>query len=368
MGRRSSAKLLRVGAVATGIAAALVACTIFNDAVVQLDGGAIDAAVDAPIDLVDAGTDADARTLSDAPETQPPTQYLSMADGVRLCVLAMTCPLLSESIGFSVAVPIDMTNFSLCLEWATGPIPASRIGVPFQQGVLQCMASAPSCAVAQRCSVFEAFSAGDPRCNVGPDASVVTGAFCTEDGGTAVDCTNFVSQHCDTGGYTPGATCNRDNVGGTSCSLGGVDAACPPSVTCASTFVDFCASTSLHYRENCATVGGVCNTSPVGGFITCGPACMAVASSCSGDVAIECDSIEQSAFDCANFGAKCVSMGTNVYCARPSDSCTPFDPAINVCTGSQITVCVGGTQSSFDCASIGKGCLPGSGGQSAHCG
>jgi len=26
----------------------------------------------------------------------------------------------------SIAVPIDMTNFSLCLEWATGPIPASR--------------------------------------------------------------------------------------------------------------------------------------------------------------------------------------------------------------------------------------------------
>jgi hypothetical protein len=78
----------------------------------------------------------------------------------------------------------------------------------------------------------------------------------------------------------------------------------------------------------------------------------------------------QTEFDCFAVGRTCtVSSAGDARCTAPTDTCTPFDADQNQCSsGTKITVCIGGAPSTYDCAGIGKSCVAGGAGQTAHCG
>jgi hypothetical protein len=113
-------------------------------------------------------------------------------------------------------------------------------------------------------------------------------------------------------------------------------------------------------------VGDSCDVTD--GGVQCGEACTTIAITCSGNTAQSCDGVEESPFDCAALGGTCSSKDNAIYCARPGDTCTPLDSDVNVCTGTTLSLCVGGTKSSFDCATISKQCVPGVVPQTPHCG
>jgi hypothetical protein len=347
------------GAIAAFALATAAACTVFNGLAVTSKG---DDAAPPPVDSTADSVVIDAPAEA-APEAGPPPQsYLSLQQGAQLCTLAIACPLLPSTIQLSIGVPIDGNNFSLCMEWANGPIPGTRQGFMLQQAVLQCMAQATSCAAASACAVYENIVTTDPRC-IAADG----GSTCLDDGGTAVNCTTGYAEYCANGGYTPGGVCNKGTDGLTVCSLGGLDAGCPPDISCIGTFEDFCGTDGLHIRYNCATFGDPCVYAEAGA--QCGEACGTVgALVCDGNVVKSCDGIEQSPFDCADMGGTCSSKQNAIYCARPTDGCTPLDSDVNVCSGTTLSLCVGGQKTSFDCSSIAKQCVPGIVPETLHCG
>jgi hypothetical protein len=351
---RASAVLAIAGLSAAG------ACTVWNGVTVTV--GNQDASKESSTSDAqgDAGSDGSA-----------PLAYLSTQAAAQLCALVFACPLLNPSIEISISVPIDPNNFSLCMDWAAGPIPATRIGFSIQQGVLQCLAQATSCSSAGQCVEWETLGANDPRCNVSKDASTESGTYCIDDASTEVDCPALIANHCAIADYTPGQTCNVGTDGVAYCSLGGVDGGCPDNPdfpTCMSTFEDYCANDNLHSRYNCATFGDTCEYDDAGDVL-CGTPCTILGPTCLGPVVESCDGTELSPFDCTAFGGTCKSANNTAYCAQPSDKCTPFDPDINVCNGTSISLCVGGVKSSFDCSTIGgKTCVPGIMPQTPHCG
>jgi hypothetical protein len=353
----------RLGGIAAGVATAALAtaaaCTVFNglavtsslpDALPPVDSSTDVAMVDAPFDApVESGA--------------PPQSYLTTQQGAQLCALATSCQLLPSTIQLSVGVPIDGNNFSLCMEWATGPIPGTRQGFTLQQAVLQCMAQATSCVTASACAVFENIAPTDPRCASPGDG----GGYCLDDGSTTINCSTGYAEHCANGGYSPGTSCNLGSDGLTACSLGPHEAGCPADISCIGTFEDYCGQDGLHIRYNCATFGDPCVYAEAGA--QCGEACPTVGSLvCAGNVVKSCDGIEVSPFNCADMGGTCSSKQNAIYCARPGDTCTPLDPDINVCSGTTLSLCVGGQKTTIDCASISKQCLPGLVPQTPHCG
>jgi hypothetical protein len=347
-------------AIAAGALGSAAACTVFNGLT--------------PTTRTDASPPADAMPPGDAvpdiaaeahPDAGPvPLNYLTVAQGAALCSLATSCPLLSSTIQISVGVPIDANNYSLCMEWAAGPIPGTRQGFTIQQAVLQCMAAATSCTAAAACAVYENIPPGDPRCKapMNPDG----GNLCL-DNATSVNCSTGYAEHCGAGGYTPGASCNLGSDGLTACSLSSLEAGCVGNLSCIGTFEDFCGLDGLHIRYNCETFGDPCVYGEAGA--QCGEACFTTgALICDGDVVKSCDGTEQSPFVCSDMGGTCASKQNAIYCARPGDSCTPLDSDVNVCTGTSLALCIGGAKTSFDCASISKQCLPGVIPQTPHCG
>jgi hypothetical protein len=282
-------------------------------------------------------------------------------EGAQLCALAQSCQDLSLTIQLSVGVPIDANNFSLCMEWASGPIPSTRQGFTIQDTVLQCMAQATSCDAAATCAVFETIEPSDPRC--AGDA----GNQCLGDGSVGVNCTTGYVEYCQNGQYTPGGACYVGTDGLTACAQGPLDASCPGTLSCIGNFEDFCGTDNLHIRYNCQTFGDPCVYADAGA--QCGEACSVVGSLvCDGNVAKSCDGTEESPFDCTDLGGTCSSKSNAIYCARPTDSCTPLDSDVNVCSGTMISLCVGGTKTSFDCSTIGKQCVQGVVPQTPHCG
>lgn len=347
----------RLGGIAAALAlAAAAACTVFNGLAVTSPGDDAAPPADSSVDsfVVDASADA-------APEAgTPPVSYLPFSQAAQLCTLATTCQLLPSTIQLSIGVPIDGNNFSLCMEWATGPIPATRQGFMIQQAVLQCMSQASSCAAAGACAVYETIATTDPRCVNG-------GSACIDDGGEAVNCGTGYVEYCANGENTPGGICNKGSDGMTVCSIGSAEAGCPAEISCIGTFEDYCGRDMLHIRYNCATFGDPCVYAEAGA--QCGEACGTVgALVCDGNVVKSCDGTEQSPFDCADIGGTCSSKQNAIYCARPADACTPLDPDVNVCSGSSLSLCVGGQKTTFDCSSISKQCLPGIMPQTPHCG
>jgi hypothetical protein len=88
--------------------------------------------------------------------------------------------------------------------------------------------------------------------------------------------------------------------------------------------------------------------------------CKPGAMRCVGDQLRTCAIDAEVIVSCSVFNERCVvdgPAGGPARCAN-QDSCNPRSPAMNVCSGSKISVCVGEREASFDCASIGLGCLP----------
>ena len=81
-----------------------------------------------------------------------------------------------------------------------------------------------------------------------------------------------------------------------------------------------------------------------------------------------CDGFDRGEFDCATLGGTCSKTAGTARCARPGDACGPDDQAINVCTGTKLSLCVGGKTVTYDCAKDGLGCIAGTTAQSGRCG
>jgi hypothetical protein len=329
------------------------ACTAWNDAVVVTvlggEGGA-----DGGGDVVGA----------DAPSCQNATRYLSLQDAARLCALVFQCPQLPQSILYSTQVPIDQSNFSLCMTWATGAVDPMRVGFPLQQTQLQCAASAQSCLAAGACFVFEELDPTDPRCT-----GVGDGGACLEDGSAALNCSALQVQHCDLGQYTPGERC-LSAVGGYYCAL---TTPCPASPQCLpGGFLEGCLTgANIHGRVNCETLGSMCNPTPDdAGTLGCGNRCTNFGATCGDGGVVVCDTYEASYFDCAAVCGTCASAMGAIYCSHPTDKCTPLDMNTNLCApdGKTLSLCIAGQPTTFDCSTIGKSCVPGTAPQTPHCG
>jgi hypothetical protein len=361
---RASAALL-VG-VAVAIAAAAGSCTTFDNVTLPAD----DAGFDATNDTGLPPPPADAGEAGEAEAGPPPPGYLSVPDAARVCSTVFKCPQLASSILQSSAVPVDPVNYALCVEWLAGPVPADRVGFAVQAQTFSCIAQATTCAQAGSCLSLENLDPGDPRC---ADAGADAAERCADDGGTVMRCADGYVLHCGSAYYGPGSQCMQGDDGTHWCSTG---KNCNVQISCIGTLLDYCgAGSNLHESVNCAFDGYTCDTASNddSGLPGCNTGnlykpCSNAGTSCAGDVVDVCDGYTISEFDCASMGARCSATNGPALCVRPGDACTPFDADENVCTGTSISLCVGGQKQKLDCASLGLSCVPGAGAASAHCG
>lgn len=321
----------------------------------------------------DASTDAvmDMRVGETGETSTGPAGYLSVLDAARLCSLVFQCPYLATSIIDSLAIPADPTDYSLCMHWLAGPIPPNRVGLTLQAQALTCMASATTCTGAGSCLWDENLAPNDPRCaDSGPADG---GDYCGDDGGTVYRCSSGYLLHCDSAFYSAGSRCLTGADGTHWCAL---DTNCTVQDSCLGTLNDFCGLPSnLHFGQNCAYDGYTCglasnDDSGLAGCFTGGmnEPCGSPGTSCSGTTLLVCDGFAKSPFDCAALGGTCSTQGGAAVCVHSGDTCTPFDNGLDQCSGSSISLCIGGHGLTFDCASVGKTCVPASGSTSGHCG
>lgn len=302
------------------------------------------------------------------PEGGPPpvVGFLSLSDAAKVCSQIFKCPQLAQSVLRAIAVPLDRLNFSLCMDWVAGPVPQTRVGRTSQAETLACVAAAPTCGEAAKCLSQEIMAADDPRCVGQP---VDAGDRCSPDGLAVIRCQYLDVLNCQTARYGPGSKCLKGTDGRYWC---GVDRNCPPLDTCQGSLLDYCGTSGVHASINCASAGYTCGMDPDSGYNDCLTgdrlrACTAEGATCNGDVVAVCDAFNISEFDCASMGAKCAKNGSSARCARDTDQCSPLDGNLNTCTDSTLSLCVGGKPVAFDCASIGKNCVPGKGSQSGRC-
>lgn len=299
--------------------------------------------------------------------------FLSLDDAARVCSLAFECPELARSITLSSGVPVDNLNYSLCMNWIGGPIPTTRVGFVLQSQMLACVAKSTTCTEAGGCLLQELIGPGDPRCapiDAGPDGSIYPPIQCTDNGTSVLRCTGGVPDvlHCSTAYFGPGSSCLQDTEGQFWCATG---TTCSGGDSCVGSLLSYCGG-DLRFGINCAAIGNSCGTDPVEQLLNCLTEGQVRTCdnggglTCAGDV-LEVCSGSISLYDCANLGGTCVTT-PGTFCARPDDVCTPFDLDINVCTGSSISLCMGGRRVSFDCGAIGLGCVSADGSTPAQCG
>ena len=176
-------------ALSVGVAA-IAACTVFDGLDNKVIGG------DAGDASSDTGFDAGGNLQAG---------YLSLADGVAFCSNAFACPLLAESVEFSIDVPVDSNHFSSCIDWVSGPLPANRVGHDDTAKYLACSAKATTCLQATGCQWYEVLGTTDARC-----AGDAGAAACAEDGGAIYFCgSNPGVEHCTNGYYPTGYACTK---------------------------------------------------------------------------------------------------------------------------------------------------------------
>jgi hypothetical protein len=351
--------VLVVGAASALAIAAAASCTTFDGLTVPAaDAAAGDGAFDAP-----------------APEA-PPSEasvaqgYLPLAEAARVCSLVFQCPLLASSILTSVAVPVDTLNYSLCMHWLAGGIPSDRVGFAVQAQTFTCMAQGSTCAQAGACLSIENLGPGDPRC---ADAGADAAERCADDGGTVLRCADGYVLHCGASYYAPGSQCLVGADGTHWCAL---STNCTVQPSCIGPLLDYCGQgNNLNESVNCAVDGYTCDvaSNDDSGLPNCNTGslmalCSTAGTSCAGTVVDVCDGYQISEFHCAALGGTCSTHSGSSLCVRSDDQCTPFDPGVNTCSGSALSLCVGGRKQQVDCASLGMTCVPGSGATSSHCG
>jgi hypothetical protein len=351
---------------ALGLAGVFAACTTF-------DG--LSAREDQPPPPNDSGAPPDGLVGPDAPQKLP--TFLSVDDAVRVCALAMKCQALPKSVQASLALPLDTLNFSLCVDWLAGPLPPTRIGVATQATELACVAKGQTCGDAVACLSQEFLADGDPRCTSFADASFDAASggyeYC-DDSGAVVRCDpQFLHDvlHCSSGYYAPASKCTV-GVDGTKTCSSGTDC---PSTRCTGNLLEFCGYNGTHEGDNCAIEGFTCgqDVTDDSGIPTCltsdrVKACTAQGTECDGTTARVCDGFTFSEFDCAALDGTCTKAAGTARCKRTSDSCAPEDATVNQCSGTTLSLCVGGKPASFDCAKVGLQCVPGNASTSGHCG
>lgn len=323
--------------------------------------------------LVAAGPDASTAADAAQPDAQtdgpsPPPGYLGAAEAARVCSTIFRCSLLASSIVSSISVPIDPTNFASCMDWLSGPLPSDRVGVAIQAGMFHCVAKAATCQAAGECLPIEDVAPGDPRC---ADAGADAAERCADDGGTVLRCAGQYALHCGSAYYAPGSRCLQGVDKSHWC---GLNTNCVTATQCVGSLLDYCGSPSnLHEGINCAAAGLTCGIDKEAGAPDCLTSttveqCPAVGTDCAAEAVTVCDGYQLSKFDCGALGGTCSKKGGPPHCVRTSDTCSPYDGTMNTCTGTKISLCVGGAPASFDCASIGQACKPGAGALSGHCG
>jgi hypothetical protein len=308
--------------------------------------------------------------LTVPPAKIPYPGYLSVEDGVRACHLVHDCPLLSAAIARSIGVPASSTQFSACLSWLAGPLPATRFGLGAQAAMLACIAQANACKDAFECVYVEPLRDDDPRCNG------VVGDQCLT-GGILLDCTTEIAQKCRTPSYGPGSECELGPFGAGRCALSicEQDSSPPPRCT-SSVYVRCDPATNLRVAQDCNTVGLTCPEGAEGADAQCATAdgvfpCDEPGQTlCApdGTRARVCDGALASEFDCTAMDGSCHEEKSGARCVRPTDTCSPDTVGIDVCQGSTISLCVGGQALTFDCADVGLSCIPPSGQEHGHCG
>lgn len=308
--------------------------------------------------------------LSVPPEATALPGYLSIEQGARACSLVFRCPRLAEAIARSIGVPANATRYSTCLGWLAGPLPPSRFGLSAQASLLGCVSEAGGCAEALACAFVEPLGEGDTRCEG------VAGDVCAPSG-MLVDCASRYAERCPAPHWGAGSECRLGLGSEGRCALSGClpDTSAPPRCT-SGVYVRCDPATNLKVAKDCNTVGLTCPEGAEGADAQCAtedgvfPCDEPGATSCSPDEGRvrACDGSLASEFDCEATGAHCVEEDGGARCARPGEACSPLDPGVDVCAGSSISVCVGGSRVTVDCATLGLSCVPPDGASSGHCG
>jgi hypothetical protein len=351
--------------------AIVAACTVFDGLEAQQPGS--DASTTdsppppPPVDNYVPGQD-----VVVPPDSAPPAvAYLSRTDAAKVCSLVQSCSLLAQSLIPSTGVPIDPVNYAACVDWLAGPIPPNRVGFNIQQAMFQCVAGQTTCQGAGSCLSLEDIAPGDPRCQLDADVPDADG-YCADDGGTVVRCKDGVALHCGNAYYVSGSHCLEGLGDNTYWCATQFQNPCTQSNSCLGGLFEYCGTDDLIEGVNCPTTGyNGCGVDDAG-FTNCATNsvvsyCSAAgATDCSGNTLQVCDGVELSPYDCTALNATCSNKGQAALCTQASDTCTPYDATMNQCTGTSISLCIGGQPASFDCSSIGKQCVASGG--AAHCG
>jgi hypothetical protein len=354
------------------------ACTTFSGVSVPTDASGVDGSSDTIVTPPPPPpTDGPPPDGSDSGPGLP--SFLPLGDAARLCSHLDKCPVLGKSITYSIAVALDPVNYSLCVDTLAGPVPPTHTGIALQSATLACVAKGATCTSAAACLSQEFLDTGDTRCNkvpkdAGPDASPGAYQYCDTDAQALVRCDpqyTFDILHCNAGFFGPSATCTQAPDGTHLCASG-TDC---PTTACSGNQLTYCGVSGLHVVTNCASYGQVCGTdvtNDAGGFqcLTSDrlKTCTAAGSDCDNRIVSVCDGFDRTEFDCQSLGGTCTKSAGAARCQRPNDECVPEDPKINVCTGTKISLCVGGKATSFDCASVGLTCIAGTSSLTGRCG
>jgi hypothetical protein len=330
--------------------------------------------------------------------------YLSLEDAVRVCSLVSQCDGLADAIVRSIGVAADEGNFSQCMTWLGGAVPAARIGLAEQQALLACAARAAAgaaeigpdqCGAAMDCAYIQRLT--------DVEACAPGAASHCEDGEVpgsnrfVVDREACVRLDCGSPLFSDGPTpseCVEVAGGKKLCGRPLEPGQCPLAiearVTCEGDTLSVCAPpapplSAVDLRLGCAVAGGACAAGAAAAEARL--ACLAPGTTCdpctpadtcgapgppeceSEAVARVCGGRSWSRFDCAAMDLGCKNDGGFARCGHPDDECSPTDEVLNSCFGDTISFCWSGTATTFDCATIGMTCRTSAArGKTASCG
>lgn len=357
------------------VASFAMGCTVFDNVtppVLEGGGGA---------DASDGGGGADEQSCT----VQSPRCLLPLIEAARLCALVAECDQLSASVALSTGLPLATLdaegvtiafNFSTCVDWLTRRLEDSHAGFETTRAVFNCLAATTTCTEAGACLTYETLGADDPRCDGAPSQSCA--------GEALVDCSAGRISHCDELGFSVTTECAEGEDG----AVCRVETCTAPGIRCEENppgvhYAIACTEGGDEIATSCTAHGLSCTeqigcTDVTGNDELCDPP---FAQTCGGArlaticaAPLSTTGMRAVPIDCGAAGDDCVEESLSARCAHPDASCSPYDAGINVCEvagrkqSSVIGLCVDGRETSFDCASLGMGCVNGDGeGRSGRC-
>jgi hypothetical protein len=302
-------------------------------------------------------------TFSGVTYTPPSDHYLDLASAAKVCSFVRSCgsPDIYDSIGNSIGLELDPSNYSACMTWVAGRLPINHVGIPVQRKILQCIADATSCVQAGTCLPIELIDGTDSRCAkfksmggmgqecLSPSAAI----YCDPLGGAVL--------HCDSPASAPGSQCFINSMMDPVC---GIKKGCVEgTATCQGPDIAYCQG-NVQGSSDCTVSGNTC-----GNEFSSGPQCLtdgklrpcnAAGTNCEGNTALICGPGTLTSYDCSSFGGTCTSETGSALCKTSSDACSPLDASVNTCSGKTVVnMCLSGQVTTFDCAKIGLSCAGG---------